>query len=198
MFAPLAYTFTDLGAALVQQRNQTEDDRSTAFWLSIGIGTVLTVVGVLAAAPIAQFYGEPQVQDLFVALSASFLLTAAATTHNALLHRAMAFRRVEVANMAAILGASAVAVTVALLGGGAWAIILQLVANSAFVLVLLWLLSRAAESAFLVGERPLVVLLHRKPLGRESPPLPRTERDNLLIGRFLGPRRSGSIPSRTT
>ena len=188
VFAPLAYTFTDLGAALVQQRDQTEDDRSTAFWLSIGIGTVLTVVGVLAAAPIAQFYGEPQVQDLFVALSASFLPTAAATTHNALLHRAMAFRRVEVANMAAILGASAVAVTVALLGGGAWAIILQLVANSAFVLVLLWLLSpwRPSRRFSWASVRSLYSFTANHSGANLLHYLERNA-DNLLIGRFLGP-----------
>jgi O-antigen/teichoic acid export membrane protein len=188
VFAPLAYVFTDLGAALVQQRDQSEDDRSTAFWTSLVVGVVITLIGIAAAAPIARFYGEPQVENLFMVLSASFLVTAASTTHSALLHRAMAFRRIELANMISVLGASVVAVAVALLGGGAWAIVLQLVAGSVLLFCLLWafdpwrpslryswtsLRSIASFTTHNTGAN----LLHY--FERNT--------DNLLIGRFLGP-----------
>ena len=188
VFAPLAYTFTDLGAALVQQRDQTEDDRSTAFWMSIAIGFVLMLVGFAAAGPIARFYDEPQVEGLFTVLSASFLLTAAATTHNALLHREMAFRRIEIANMIAVLGASAVAVAVALLGGGAWAIILQLVANSILILILLWLSSawRPTRRFSSASVRSLFSFTAHNSGANLFHYFERNT-DNLLIGRVLGP-----------
>lgn len=188
VFAPLAYVFTDLGAALVQQREQTEDDRSTAFWTSLAVGIVITLIGIAVAGPIARFYGEPEVENLFMLLSASFVVTAAATTHSALLHRAMAFRQIELANMISILGASAVAVAVALLGGGAWAIVVQLVTGSVLLFCLLWafdpwrpslryswssLRSIASFTAHNTGAN----LLHY--FERNT--------DNLLIGRFLGP-----------
>jgi O-antigen/teichoic acid export membrane protein len=188
VFAPLAYVFTDLGAALVQQRDQTENDRSTAFWTSLAVGTVITLLGIAAAGPIARFYGEPEVQNLFIVLSASFVVTAATTTHSALLHRALAFRQIELANMISVIGASAVAVTVALLGGGAWAIVLQLVGGAVLLFCLLWvfdpwrphfryswasLRSIASFTAHNTGAN----LLHY--FERNT--------DNLLIGRFLGP-----------
>jgi O-antigen/teichoic acid export membrane protein len=188
VFAPLAYVFTDLGAALVQQRRQTEDDRSTAFWMSIAIGIVLTLIGLAVAGPIARFYGEPEVEELFMVLSASFLLTAAATTHNALLHRAMAFRRIELANMVAALGGAAVAVTVALLGGGAWAIILQLVANSLLVLILFWALSpwRPTRRFSRQSLRGLSAFTAHN-TGSNLLHYLEGNTDNLLIGRVLGP-----------
>jgi O-antigen/teichoic acid export membrane protein len=188
VFAPLAYTFADLGAALVQQRDQTEDDRSTAFWMSIAIGSALTLIGFAAAAPIARFYDEPQVESLFIVLSGTFLLTAAATTQNALLHRAMEFRRIELANMLAALGASAVAVTVALLGGGAWAIILQLVANSILILILLWIASpwRPSRRFSWQSVRELSSFTAHNSGSNILHYLERNM-DNLLIGRVLGP-----------
>lgn len=48
VFATLIYVFADLalGAALVQRRDLTEQDRSTVFWTSAGIGALFTVVGI--------------------------------------------------------------------------------------------------------------------------------------------------------
>jgi polysaccharide transporter, PST family len=188
VFAPLAYIFTDLGAALVQQREQTEEDRSTAFWMSLTIGVALTLVGVAAAYPIAQFYGEPAVQPLFMVLSLSFAITAASTTQSALLHRAMAFRRVEVANMSAVVGASAVAVAAAFAGWGAWAIILQLVANSVLFLIMLWVASpwRPSRTFAWSSVRGLSSFTSHN-LGANLVNYFERNMDNLLIGRFLGP-----------
>ena len=188
VFAPLAYTFTDLGAVLVQQREQTEDDRSTAFWMSIVIGIFLTLAGFAAAAPIARFYGEPQVEGLFMVLSGTFVITAAATTQSALLQRALAFRRIEIANMISVLGASVVGVTVALLGGGAWAIVLQLVANSVLYLVLLWHASpwRPTRRFSFASVRALWSFTASN-LGANLLHYFERNTDNLLIGRFLGP-----------
>jgi O-antigen/teichoic acid export membrane protein len=188
VFAPLAFVFTDLGAVLVQRREQSEADRSTAFWLSIAVGFALTALGLLAAAPIARFYDEPQVKPLFMVLSCSFLLTAASTTQSALLHREMAFRRIETANMIAVLGASVVAVTVALLGGGAWAIVLQLVANSALYLVLLWRASPWRPSRrFSRSSVRRLWSFSASNLGANVLLYFERNADNLLIGRFLGP-----------
>jgi O-antigen/teichoic acid export membrane protein len=188
VFAPLAYIFTDLGAALVQQKEQTEEDRSTAFWTSIVIGLGLTLVGIAAAEPIADFYGEPEVQPLFMVLSLSFAITAASTTQSALLHRAMAFRRIEIANMIAVLAASAVGVGAALLGWGAWAIILQLEANSLLFLILLWRASSwRPRWRFSWASLRGLSSFSTHNLGANLLRYLESNMDNLLIGRFQGP-----------
>ena len=83
VFSALALIFSDLalGAALVQRDELTEEDRSTAFWTSLGAGVFFAVAGILLAGPIADLYGEPQVRWLFVALSFTFVLTSVGTTH---------------------------------------------------------------------------------------------------------------------
>ena len=58
VFASLVLVFSDLalGAAVIQRKNLTEDDRATAFWMSIGAGVVFTALGVVLSGPIAALF----------------------------------------------------------------------------------------------------------------------------------------------
>src|SRR5438874_7533987 len=78
VFSSLVLVFSDLalGAALVQRRTLTEDDRSTVFWTSMGAGLLFTLIGVASAGPIADFYGQPEVRPLFAVLSLAFGVTS--------------------------------------------------------------------------------------------------------------------------
>jgi O-antigen/teichoic acid export membrane protein len=189
VFSSLVLVFSDLalGAALVQRASLGEEEKSTAFWAGVGAGAVFTLIGVAIAGPIAVFYHEPEVKPLLMVLSASFLIASLATTHEALLVRAMDFRAVEVRVMCGTLVGSAVAVVVAVKGGGPWSIIVQQLVASTVTTVLIILRSpwrprlivsrRAARdlggfSGFVLGHR-LLYYVHRNA-------------DNLLIGRMLG------------
>lgn len=188
-FSSLVLIFSDLalGAALVQRKELSEEDRSTVFWFGAASGVVFTVLGVAASWPVAAFYGEPDVQPLFAALSLSFLVTALGTTQTALLTREMSFRSLELRIMAGTAVGGVVGITVALQGGGAWALIAQQIAHTTVSTVLLWrfsawkprlLFSMASLRAFgtfsanVLGTR-LLFYLNRNA-------------DNILIGRFLG------------
>lgn len=108
VFASLVLVFSDLafGAALVQRKTLTEDDRSTAFWITVSSGVVFTVGGYLLAGSVASLYGEPDVAPLMAALSFSFVLTAIGATQQSLLLREMNFRRLELMTMAGSLPSS--------------------------------------------------------------------------------------------
>ena len=123
VFSSLVFVFSDMsiGAALIQRKTLTEDDRSTAFWLAVGAGIVFTVGGIAVAGPLSEFYGEPKVASLCVALSFSFVITSLATTHEALLLRDMQFakteRRVMLATAAGAIAGLFVACLVLLVAG---------------------------------------------------------------------------------
>jgi O-antigen/teichoic acid export membrane protein len=189
VFASLVLVFSDLalGAALVQRKELTERDRSTAFWVSVAAGAAFTVVGVLLSGPIASLYGEPDAQQLLAVLSASFFLTAIGATQQSLLLRDMAWARLELMTLAATLLSVLAAVVVAASGGGAWAIIAQQLVAAAASSALFWFVSRWRPrftfsrasmrdlwgfSGFLVGHR-LLFYLHQNA-------------DRFLIGRALG------------
>ena len=79
VFSGIVVVFTDsaLGTALIQRRTIVEEDRSTVFWTSAGIGLVLMVAGIGLSGPLARFYGEPEVAALFAAVSVGFLVIVA-------------------------------------------------------------------------------------------------------------------------
>jgi O-antigen/teichoic acid export membrane protein len=181
-FASLA-----LGSALVQRPRLDERDRSTVFWVNVGAGAALTAIGVVLAAPVASFFGEPAVRDLLVVLSAGYLLTGLAATQAALLTRALRFRALELIGIATTLAGAVAAVALAAAGAGAWALIAQGLVSAVLQLALLWAVSdwrpRARPSrarlrdlggfgARMLATRVLFTL-HRNV-------------DNVLVGRFLG------------
>jgi O-antigen/teichoic acid export membrane protein len=189
VFASLVLVFSDLafGAALVQRKTISEDDRCTAFWLTVVSGVVFTVLGLLLASSVAALYGEPEVGPLMSALSFSFVLTAIGATQQSLLLREMNFRRLELMTMFGSLAGGAAAVVVAMLDQGAWAIIAQALVTAALSSALYWrasswrprfAFSQASLkdlwsfSGYLMGHR-LLYYLHQNA-------------DRFLIGRYIG------------
>ena len=189
VFASLVLVFSDFafGAALVQRKVLTEDDRCTAFWITVGCGALFTVLGVALSGPAAALYQEPETQALFAVLSLSFLITALGATQQALMLREMAFRRLEVLTVVGALAGAPVAIALAATGAGPWAIIGQQLAVAAVTTLLMWRASawrpslrfsrRSMKelwgfSGWIVGHR-LLYYLH-------------TNADRFIIGRFIG------------
>jgi O-antigen/teichoic acid export membrane protein len=189
VFSSLVLVFSDvaLGAALIQRRRLSEQDRSTVFWASLAVGAGFTLLGVAMSGPIASFYGEPKVRPLFAALSLGFFVNSLATTQEALLVREMRFRSLELRMMIGTAAGAAAGISVATAGYGAWAIIVQQLAIAAVSTALIWIVSPwrprfvfslvslrdlGSFSGNVFGQR-LLYYLHRNA-------------DNLLIGRFVG------------
>jgi O-antigen/teichoic acid export membrane protein len=190
VLASLVIVFSDvaLGAALVQRTRLSEADRSTAFWASVSVGALCTLLGVALSGVLAGFYGDPAVRPLFAVLSLSFFVTSLAATHEALLVRVMNFRSLVLRMMIGTAAGAAAGIFLAAKGYGAWAIIGQQLAIAGVSTALLWVFSPwrptfafSASSLRSLGgfsgnvfAHRLLYYLHRNV-------------DNLLIGRFLGP-----------
>jgi O-antigen/teichoic acid export membrane protein len=190
VFTSLVLVFSDLaiGAALVQRKTLTDDDRDTAFWVTIASGVLFTAIGVALSGPVALLYHQPSMRPLLEVLSLSFIVTSLGATQQSLLVRDMQFRRSETVNVLGTFAGGLTAVTLALAGTGTWAIIGQQLAVAACTTAMLWRaaawrprmrFSRASLryltgfGAPLVGHR-LLFYVHQNA-------------DNFLIGRFVGP-----------
>jgi len=176
-----------LGTALIQRRQLSEDDRSTVFWASLGLGLAFTIGGVALSGPVASFYDEPKVQPLFAVLSLGFFITSVGAAQRALLVREMNFRALELRQVGGTFVGAAIGIAVALNGGGAWALVLQELAVASVSTVLLWRFSPwrpslrfSRKSLHNIGSFTSNVfgqnLLYYG--GRNA--------DNLLVGRYLG------------
>jgi O-antigen/teichoic acid export membrane protein len=189
VFTTLVLIFSDLslGAALIQRKRITEADRSTVFWTSLVIGVLFTLAGVALAGPIAAFYGEPQVQALFVALSLTFVLTSLQVTQAALLQREMRFRALTGRRTAAVVLGGVAGVVIATLGYGPWALVGQQIVVSLVSTALLWTFS-AWRPRWTFSRASLHDLggFGLNLFGARFVNYFSRNTDNLLIGRFLG------------
>jgi PST family polysaccharide transporter len=136
-FAPV---LVDLGTrdAVVQRSRVSRGEVSALFWITmaIGIGSGLLVA---AAGPlIARFYGEPRLTMIALVSSLTFVASALACQHQALMRRAMLFQALgtieTVANVLSAIGA----IALALAGSGYWALVLRPIATAFFLAAGVW------------------------------------------------------------
>jgi O-antigen/teichoic acid export membrane protein len=189
VFGTLALVIADFGVAavIVQRPTLSEEDRSSAFWATIALGVLLTLVGVGASWPVALLYGQSRVQPLFAVLSLTFLITSPGIVQGALLNRELRFRALEVRGMIATGAGCTSAVLLAAFGAGPWAIIIQSLTVSGVSTLLLWRSS---------SWRPklIVSMPHLRGMagfaghtfGARALTWAVLNLDNLLVGRFLG------------
>ena len=189
VYAAFGLVFSDLAlsAALIQRKHLTEDDRSTAFWVTTASGVVLMVVGFALSGVVSGLYGEPELQPLFAVLSVSFLLSALGSTQQALMMRDMQFRVVETRTIIGSLAGAPVAVALAVAGAGPLAIICQQIAVAGITSALLWRASswRPSWRFSRASLRSLwsfsgFLVLHRLCYYTQQ------NADNLIIGRAVG------------
>jgi len=189
VFASLSLVITDAGlaAALVQKPNLTEDDKTTAFWASVAMGFLMMLAGIGLSWPVADLYGEPEVQVYFAAISPAFLFTAIGIVQGALLIRELRFRSLELRSMIASSASTVTTVVLAVAGAGAWALVGQILSITSVSTVLLWRSSDwRPRMTFTPASLRSMALFSGHVLGARTVTWARTNVDNLLIGRYLG------------
>jgi O-antigen/teichoic acid export membrane protein len=179
-------------SVLIQREKISEEDKSTIFWTTAGLGLTVCLVMVSVSWLVADFYNNQQVQPLFAALSLDFLLCALGQVQLSLLVRQMDFKSLEIRSMTGVVIGSVAAIGVALLGGGPWALVIQQLTATGVALVLLWRFS-SWRPKFMFS---LDSLRSMRGFGaRASGTLVMFQltqnTDNVLIGRFLGPMQLG-------
>jgi O-antigen/teichoic acid export membrane protein len=195
VFSSLVLSFSDLsmGAALVQRRTIDELDRSTVFWTTVAVGTILTVGGIAISGLMASFYRQPTVQPLFIAVSFSFLLVSLQTTQASLLQRELRFRAINLRVAASVVIGGVAGVVAAFFGAGAWALIIQQLTLSFVSFVLLWVAS-SWRPKFVFSRKSFRSLggFGVNLLGARVLDYANRNTDNILVGRFLGPSALGA------
>jgi len=135
-----ANVLLDLGTrdAAVQRPQITQEELSTLFWLTTGLGALFTGL-VLGAAPlIAEFYQEDRLVRIAQFWGLTFIFNALSCQHTAILRRNLMFQKVALIEVAANLLGAAVAIGMALSGGGYWALVLRPLVAACITIVLIW------------------------------------------------------------
>jgi len=135
---------SDLGmkATVVYEQEQGVTARvQSAFTLNLIIAVGLTVVGVLCAPLVAQFFNVEGQEDLFRVGALCLLFVGLGNIHDALLVREMDFRRRTIPQIVRAAVRAAVSIGLAVAGFGAWSLVIGMLVGSAAWTLAQWILS---------------------------------------------------------
>jgi O-antigen/teichoic acid export membrane protein len=136
-----------LSAATVQKDEINDKEVSTLFWINILVGIILALLCVLTAPILVEFYSEPRLRLVTVALAAGFILSSAGVQHFALLQRELRYGALTAIEILAQLASIAVGIGLAVAGLGYWALVAAAVTLPAVATVLVW-----ATTAWIPGK----------------------------------------------
>lgn len=127
VFVNVANTIVDSGlsTALIQSSEASEEDCSTAFWMSGLISIVIYLVIFLSAPLIADFFGLRSFVWPLRVLALGVILNAYVSIEIAIVQRSLEFRKIFYATLASVSASGAIGIIMALSGAGLWALVMQ-------------------------------------------------------------------------
>lgn len=131
IFTALANVFVQSGlnTALIQNKDVTEEDYSSVFWISFGISGILYAAIFFCSPLIASFYDMPEIVTPMRVLALMLFPGALNSVQLAKISRHMDFRKIFVSNIAAVVISGCAGIAIAFLGGGLWALVVQSLLN---------------------------------------------------------------------
>lgn len=131
IFVNLANVFIQRGfnTALIQNKEVTEEDYSSVFWVTLGIAFVMYAIIFFCAPAIAAFYNMQDMVTPLRVLAIILFPGALNSIQLAKVSREMDFKKVFYSNVGGILIAGIAGITVAFMGGGLWALVIQNILN---------------------------------------------------------------------
>ena len=189
MFSSFVAIFSDFGlaSAIVQKKEVSDEALSSTFWISVGLGALLTIALAASAPLIAAFYSQPRLTPLVVFISTTFFIASFSNVQSGLLMKRMNFKALAVINICAIGISGPIAIFLAFSGYGVWSLAWYTVLSTLIMVVLTWIYARWVPH-FLLGLQHVKGLLGfgANLTGSSFVDYFARNMDNLLIGRFLG------------
>lgn len=131
IFTTLANVFIQQGfnTSLIQNKDVTEDDYSSVFWVSMAIAILLYAVIFFAAPLIAAFYKMADIVAPLRVLALMLIPGAFNSIQLAMVSRNMNFKKVFYSNIIGIVVSGIAGIVLALMGAGLWALVVQTMLN---------------------------------------------------------------------
>jgi O-antigen/teichoic acid export membrane protein len=189
IFSNYATSFADMGfsSALVQRKELDEGHLSSIFWFNVVVGLALFVLFFSLAPVLASFYASPMVLEITPWVGLIFITTSLGLVQNALLDKALDFRRKVIANWIGNLGGYSVGILLAIYDYGVWALVNQLILTSLLTTGVLWFNTGwMPKFHFSYSKVRELMRFGLNSFGNNAINYWSRNADNFLIGRFLG------------
>jgi len=129
------------GQALIQKEHVSRDDESSAFFVTMALSAIASVVLFVAAPEIARFFAMPELMSLSQAMAITFIFSGAGGVPLALLTKQCRFKELTIVSGATAVISSTLAVILAWSGWGVWSLVGQAFASAVIGTAVLWVVS---------------------------------------------------------
>lgn len=144
VFIGFVTIFGEMGvsSAIIQKQDVTEMHLSSAFWLNIFAGVILTFIFWIVAPLIAVFYDNPKLVRVLEILSLNFTIAAFTVIQQAVLMKEMDFKALAIRDFVAVIASGIIGISFAYAGFGVWALVYQFLTFTVFNSIILWIFSK--------------------------------------------------------
>jgi teichuronic acid exporter len=181
--------FIEMGLpnALIQARELSAVQRSSASWVCFGLAAVMSGIVILTAPLLSSLFKEPRVAALLQVFSLGFIINALAVVPDAVLRRDIRFKEVGVADAARAVCYVGAAVPLALGGFGAWSLVGgELTGAVARLVALTWLSRQRPFGRFSANSMKPLLSFGIKNAASSLCHSARLQADTFIVGRALG------------
>ena len=188
VFSIVSQLLSDFGfsASLIQKKEVTKDESFSCFVINCMIGLVFAACLFLTNSSLAQFYNEPFVEVLSLAIAPLFLINSTCSVPTALMSRELEYKKLSLIQLSSVLLGSVSAIICALLDFGVWSLVIQ-----QYITALTRAIFLLKLSSFRVGSFKIALI---KPLMKFSASVFTTkliqqvaqQTDKILVGKYVG------------
>lgn len=130
-----------LSWATIQRKDLTQAQSHNLFWINTATGVLMSIVVVILAPVLADFYGEARLLPVAMVLGVTFAFGGLGGQPLSLMRRQLKFKQLTLIQMGQYVAGAGVALALAALGAGYWALVAQNVSGSLLRIVLAFYLS---------------------------------------------------------
>jgi PST family polysaccharide transporter len=184
--------FNGITEAVVQRDEIDQRLATNLFWITVGVGCVLSIAFASAGSLLARFYGDARIAPVAVAMSAAIGLSSASVMHLALLKRGLRFSRVSANDLVARSVSVIVSIVLGWAAWGYWALVAGIISLQLTICVGAWIRCRWLPGIPRrhAGTRQMVRFAMNT-YGHFAANYGTRNLDNFLVGWFFGPQALG-------
>ncbi len=190
VFTGFATIFSDMGVnlALVQKKHVKEEHLSSAFWVTVASGVLISIVFVFLSPAIASFYNNQSLKPVIQVFSLNFIFASFSVVQQSVLQKSMSFKKIALSESVAVFISGVIAIIMAFYGYGYWSLVFQTILFTILNVVILFLLSPwSPKFIFSWNSFKEIIYFSANVTGFNVINYFSRNSDYLLIGKFLGP-----------
>ncbi|UAM96631.1 lipopolysaccharide biosynthesis protein [Polaribacter litorisediminis] len=113
-----------LGVSLIYKKDLTKYDKDTVFWFNFVFGLLLSIIFFFSSGFLADYYDEPELNNLIKVFSLTFVFSSLSGVHGPLLKKHLQYKKIFMANITSIVVSSILTIIAAFSNFGVWSLVI--------------------------------------------------------------------------